>query len=288
MIVWVDAAQSEVGRSIGDAVQVFSSAADWTALSVTGVAAAGAVGAVVRVIDVEGPGWSLWLGGDVMLLDSAITPFGGYYFDGNTPDTTEFTYSWEGTVNDSSSIRTTNDVPIPNPLLDPDCPPVPDPPRPPVIDDSCAETDVTEWRRIVAIIGDIDQWSNPEWLDLIPTVSLTAAADIRLVRIRYYQNPFGRPLNDLEMDSYCAEQIITFIPAGAILTLDGISERVWAEVAGSPATLAADHLLATQQGETSQWPVLGCGIDYYLTIDTPIEIPAGTLDAEYLLTARYR
>lgn len=281
MILWVNDAGVEMGRSVGDSVLASPSDTAWVPLRAQGTPPAGATRGVPRVIDVAGPGWSAWQSGDALLMDDVISPFADYYFDGNTPDTGQWLYVWDGAVNASPSRRLTSLLPPADPLLDPDCPPVPPPPRPPAIPDSCVEDDVTEWRQFWQ---DVPALYVPTWVDSVPILRLEATTNVRLVRVRYYPNPFDRPLAEIEKDSYCSEQIISFIPAGAILTLDGVSERAWAEVAGSSATLAADHLL---RGNDSEWPVLGCGVGYYITVDVPTDLPSNSLGISYSLVQRY-
>lgn len=281
MLVWVNGAGVEVGRAIGDPVVVAPSSNQWTPLRVAGQPPITATRGAIRVIDVAGTGWSTWKSGDSMLLDDAITPFADYYFDGNTPDTAQYDYQWEGAVNASPSKRLMSTAPAPNPLIDPDCPPVPAPPRPPGIPDSCLEDDITEWRRFWQEIPAIYV---PTWVDTVPILKVETSTAVRLVRVRYYPNPFGRPLSSLEPDSFCAEQIISYIPGDAIFTLDGVSQRAFAEMEGSSQTLAADHLL---RGDSNLWPVLGCGISYYVAVDVPTDTPTNALTLGYSLVQRY-
>lgn len=281
MFIWVDGAGVEVSRSIGTGGVVAASGDTWAPLRVTGTPPFGATRGSVRVIDVAGSGWSTWKSGDVLLLDDAITPFAEFYFDGNTADVPGWDYVWDGAVNASPSRRIVSAVPIPNPLIDPDCPPVPPPPRPPQIADSCVEEDTTEWRRFWQEIP-VDYI--PTWIDSVPILKIETSTAVRLVRVRYYPNPFGRPLTALEPDSFCSEQIISYIPGGTIFTLDGVSQRAFAEVAGSSDTLAADHLL---HGDSNLWPVIGCGIGYYVTVDVPTDTPSNALQLDYSMVQRY-
>lgn len=281
MIIWTNSGGAEVGRTIGPDQQVTTSATDWTGLKVSGDPPVGAVGGAVRVIDVAGVGWSLWAAGDTILLDDAIAPFNEYYFDGSTPDTADFDYLWDGTINASASRRLVSTTPPPNPLADPDCPPVPAPPRPPAIADSCVDENVTEWRRIWQ---DITRDSLAEWIDSVPILRLQTTVPVRQVRVRYYPNPFDRPLFELEPGDFCSEQIISFIPGNAIFTLDGVTERAWAEIVGTPGTFEADYLL---RSDTSLWPVVGCGMPYYITIDVPTDVPQNGIEMDYSLVPRY-
>jgi len=281
MLVWLDGAGVEVGRTVGPASNVAASADVWTPLRAQGTPPPNAVYGAVRVIDVQGPGWSLWKGGDSFLIDDLITPFSDFYFDGNTPDTAEWLFDWDGPVNASASHASVNPTPPVSPLVDPDCPPVPAPPRPPEIPNSCVDDDITAWRRFWQ---EIPALYIPTWIDTVPILKITTSTAVRQVRVRYYPNPFDRTLEQLEHDSFCSEQIISYIPGGTVFTLDGVSQRAFAEVTGSPSSLAADSLL---QGDSSLWPVLGCGIKYYVTVDVPTDTPTNALELSYSLVSRY-
>lgn len=281
MIVWLDVSRTEIARAVGESVNVTASVTNWTALSAVGTPPVGAVAGAIRVIDVEGIGWSEWRSGDSLLIDDVITPFTDYYFDGNTPDTVEWLYQWEGAPNASKSTGIRNPEPIPSPLIDPDCPPVPAPPRPPEISDSCVEDDVLQWRRFWQEIPELYTTS---WVDTVSILKVQTSAEVRLVRVRYYPNPFGRTLENLDQDSFCAEQVISYIPGGAIFTLDGVSRRAFLEMEGSSTQYNADSLL---HSDSNLWPLLGCGISYYVTVDVPTDTPTNALDLSYTLVQRY-
>lgn len=281
MYIWLNGAGVEVGRSMGTGQLVGASTDAWTPIRVAGTPPAGATRGAIRVIDVAGTGWSTWKSGDSMLLDDAITPFADYYFDGSTPDTADWNYSWDGAANASPSRGTANTAVPVSPLVDPDCPPVPPPPRPPQIADDCVEDDTFEWRRFWQEIPAVYV---PTWVDTVPILKIETTTAVRLVRVRYYPNPFGRALADLEREGYCSEQTISYIPGDTIFTLDGVGQRAYAELEGSSSTLAADHLL---RGDSTLWPVIGCGVGYYVTVDVPTDTPSNALGLSYSLVQRY-
>src|SRR5690606_34566724 len=147
-----------------------------------------AVYGAVGWVDVAGDGWSLWRGGETVLMDDAMLSIGTLYgwFSGDTPDSADWMYTWLGTPNASVSQATAQDPDDVDPLADPDCPPIPSPPTPPAIADDCIE-EVGSWRRYWAIISE-DQVT--EWLDLVPTITIsTGALPARQVRVRVYRNP---------------------------------------------------------------------------------------------------
>lgn len=279
---WLDAVGGIVGRTLGD--QVVAPSGSPTTLIVNTNAPAGAEHAVVRAVDVAGPGWSPWLSGEIFLLDGGMVtlagPFG--YFDGSFPPVGNYVFSWESTPHNSISLRTTVDLPSLE-LIDPDCVQVPAPPRPPVVPNTCID-EVGMWRRVWKQVNATDV---REWFDTIPTVTIrTGSQAERQVRIRYYANPFNRPLSALSQDDYCGEIIVSYLPPDSVLTLDGITEMSWASVSGGPS-MPADHLLYGSNGMPAEWPVLECGIGYYITMDVPTDNPVGNVSFEFDLVTRY-
>jgi hypothetical protein len=69
------------------------------------------------------------------------------------------------------------------------------------------------------------------------------------------------------------------------MTLDGMTERVWAEVNGGAAT-SADHLMYGSNGTPAAWPHLSCGIGYWVSLDVPSTTLAGNLQVRAFLTQR--
>lgn len=297
-LTWVDAAGANVGaRVLGAATNVPGET--WLRLAVGGVAPAGAVEAVVRAIDVAGTGWSVWLGGEVLDLDGAMISLTEEfpYFDGNTLFDGTYVYEWEGAANASVSTRTPvaqvenqtlvilrdgRAVPESRALNDPDCEIVPAPPRPPIISSDCIE-DVGVWRRYYT---EIPANLVLDWTDIVPTLEITTGAGpARQVRIRYYPNPEALPPGEVDTTWWLSEQIVSFMPAATVLTLDGVTQRVWAEVNGSDP-ISADHLLYGTNGRPATWPVLSCGIPYLVSIEVPIAEAAGNVSVAAYLTAR--
>lgn len=81
----------------------------------------------------------------------------------------------------------------PDPIVDPDCPPIPAPPRPPLIPTSCV-TPETAWRRYWLEIP-AEQVS--AWSVTSPKVVINSGNQaLRQVRVRAYPNPFNRDVDD--------------------------------------------------------------------------------------------
>lgn len=152
-----------------------------------------------------------------------------------------------------------------NPLLDPDCPPVPAPPRPPVVPDACIESP-TDWRRYWL---DIPRAEVSTWSKTLPTLTLsTLDEDVRQVRVRFTPNPFSYPAEEVDPCDFCSEFILSYLPANTRLVVDATVRRAFAEVAGAPAVVASQLLYGTD-GLPMSWPDLSCGTPYVMTVDIP-------------------
>jgi hypothetical protein len=186
------------------------------------------------------------------------------FFFGYTPDTDEYTYAWAGAENASASTKTV--VPVPeSALIDPDCGPIPVAPRPPVVPEMCIDSPVN-WRRYWVEIPAEDV---ALWASTVPTITLnTRDGAERQVRVRFHPNPFGYPVDVVDPLGYCGEFILSYLPANTILTVNGMNESAFAQVAGGEP-LAADHLLYGTDGTPMEWPELSCGVPYVVTIDVP-------------------
>lgn len=281
-IVWIDENGEEMERSAGEGTEVTDTEA-WTRLVTSAQAPIGAITAVVLVRDIEGEGYSPWLSGDWLDADAMMFSLSLYpYFDGSTPDTAGFAYSWLGSPHSSASVREGREIEFVDPLADPDCPPLATPPRPPRVDDSCI--DVTgSWRRYWAIISETEVF---DWLSVVPTLTMTTGEiAARQVRIRFYANPDMLPPEDAGDLPIESEQVVSYLPPNTQLTIDGVSRRVWASVDGGE-DLAAGHLLYGVNGGPATWPTLECGSAYLVSFDVPLDAPAGNLEVGVELTTR--
>lgn len=283
-IQWFNAGGSLLSTTTGTAVNQAANPGDWARIAVKGTAPAGAVTASLGITDVTGTGWSVWRSGDVMAIDDAMLSLGLYpYFDGDTPDDTDFQYDWMGDVDASVSTATVVVGGGSDPLADPDCPPPPAPPRPPIIEDECID-EVGTWRRYWAVVPSPNI---AKWLANVPTITLESGTyATRQARIRLWENPDNLlPDAFIGSQDWVSEQIISYIPPGAIFVLDGVSESARATVGGQ--TVRADHLLFGSGGGPATWPLMRCGIAYLMSIDVPLDAPAGNLNVDVALTTRF-
>src|SRR5690606_33389332 len=102
---------------------------------------------------------------------------------------------------------------------------------------------------------------------------------------RVYRNPDALDPASFPATDWEAEQIVSYIPASTVLTLDGVAQRVWAEVNGGEP-ISADRLLYGSGGGPASWPVLSCGTAYLLSFDVPLDAPEGNLSVDVALTTR--
>lgn len=68
---------------------------------------------------------------------------------------------------------------------------------------------------------------------------------------------------------WCAEFILSYLPAYAEMTIDGLTQKAWASVRGKPDRPASGLLYGTD-GVPMTWAELSCGIDYVMTVDVPL------------------
>lgn len=282
-MAWSDASGLGISTDIGEA-KLVTDTENWTRLVVTGLAPEGAARATVKAYDVEGTGWSPWKSGEWLDADSVMVSLSTLFpwFSGDTKDTAEYDYRWLGTANASVSARYERAVNEVDPLADPDCPPQPTPPSLPTIAADCID-EVGTWRRYALRIpaGEVRQWSST-----LPTLILTTGVNAeRQVRIRYYPNPDELDPEAVIQEGWDAEQILTYIPPNTEITLDGVTERVTASVDGA-APINANRLLYGTGGVPATWPELRCGVGYVVTLDVPLDAPAGNLGARVIVTQR--
>ena len=114
------------------------------------------------------------------------------------------------------------------------------------------------------------------WETMLPTVVLQAGAvDERSIRIQWVR---GTDLSDVACSSI-GEAIVGYIPAGATLTLDGVTGRATVVRAGSSVEQDATSVVSGRNGAPWRPPVLRCGEEHTLVVDAASTVDAGTIVA---------
>jgi hypothetical protein len=242
----------------------------WVNPYVTFTAPATTAGVRLGVVALDANGANVAAGAKAAFVDALIetsSTLPATYYDGDLPSPTSLLdYMWAATRGQSASVL--NELVVAGPVLDPDCPPVPLPPRPPAIESSCLD-EPAQYQRYVAHIPDD---AVPTWSEAVPVIRVYSQAEpIRQMRVRFYTNPFARPMAELPPCDFCGEFIISYMPPNSTLVLDGITQT--ATLAQVPGLFArAGHLLYGSDGGPMVWPHLTCGTAYELMVDI---VPAG-------------
>lgn len=151
-----------------------------------------------------------------------------------------------------------------SPLIDPDCPPVPEPPTVPDISLGCS-AEPASFFSYAALIPDS---ALQTWQDAVPTLTIrTGAQPVRHVRIRMLPRvPETAAVTDLDPCTGCASFVIDYIPPSSVAVIDGMVERVTMQQSNGPLQ-SAGHLVSGIGSEVFEWPSLSCGISYYMVVD---------------------
>lgn len=152
------------------------------------------------------------------------------------------------------------------PVFDPSCPAVIPPPTAPSVPLGCYKAPLNWKRRQFTIPKE----HIPLWLDSVPRIEVHASGtnEVRNLRLRFYADLDGD--GDITDDScaYCGDIVVSYIPPGQTLVLDGADEEVYVEAPGGMRR-RADALVFSTDGSPFTWPVLSCGFGYVVTIDLP-------------------
>lgn len=118
---------------------------------------------------------------------------------------------------------------------------------------------VSSWYRKTIPIPSVDM-NHPG--RVVPMLILDAGpADLKQVRLRFYQNS-----NGLTGCGYDGEFLLSYLPANATMTIDGIRREVWVALSNG-AVVPGGHLLFGSDGNPFQWPTLSCHNASTLVID---------------------
>lgn len=149
---------------------------------------------------------------------------------------------------------------VPECHFDPDCPIPPVLPDAPQTEDlSCHVFHAGGWLRTTLAMPSA-VW--PSYVELSPRIVLeNTGVDRTDVRLRF--SPDGMPPESFDHEFY-----VTWLPAGGVLDLDGINDRITLTCGGM--TRDATHLVfSNKKARANRWPELTCGTQWNLSLDIP-------------------
>jgi hypothetical protein len=152
------------------------------------------------------------------------------------------------------------------PLYDPECSMVITPPAAPNIPLACwtpPAEDSTHNRTTVTIPAQ----NFDKFTEAMPTITIqNDVGNIRDLRIRLYPDPDGLLDINASPCGFISDMVLTFMPVGT-LVIDASREQVHITTEGGH-TRRADSLLVGTDLRPIEWPVLDCGVQYLMTVDT--------------------
>lgn len=259
------------GNAISQASGIFQITAGlnrWTRIAVPIVVGAG-------VVNLWTPVEFRGLGGTDLPFEGQIEIDGLQVEFGNTA-TDFFTGSynnaaWAGTPNASRSVYT---PPVTSEMIDPDCPPLPTPPAPPEITNSCVE-DPDAWTRYAINVPATDI---PLFSSALPVVTIsTGNVAARQVRMRWYRNPLELTVSEINPCDFEGEIIASYVPPFAEMEINSITRTAQAVVDGGLPQVGT-QLLYGPDGGPMIWPELSCNIPYVFTVDVEPDGDVANLD----------
>lgn len=158
-------------------------------------------------------------------------------------------------------------------ILDPWCPAIPKAPSVPSVDLACFDLP-DNWDRYVF---PITRHAMRVWQDAVPKVTIFSGDnEFHSLRLRFYSDPLSRgatmstPLDAIDLCDFCADFLISYIPANAKFVLDGSEEKITCTVTTNKNRKKiknASSLVMDTDGGPFQWPVISCGYAYLLVVD---------------------
>lgn len=161
---------------------------------------------------------------------------------------------------------------VDEPLIDPDCPPLAPIPDVPDVEVVCSPPNFSSSSTVFTIPPEVLH----DWTDSVPIIEIRSDSAVRGVRARFFPKiREDMTPQDIEGCSACGGFQVTYIPPNSVMKIDGTRKRVVVEEAGG-RTRQASHLLASGEGNTPlSWPVLGCGLGYYVLLESSGESLGG-------------
>lgn len=100
------------------------------------------------------------------------------------------------------------------------------------------------------------------WVESVPVLSIyTGATDMRCVRVRFFRNPYDLPCDVVggqDPCQFCDEFGVSWIPAGAVFTVDGRRKQVSLDCSSPGGPTYLGPYLYASPGKAFSWPVFDC------------------------------
>lgn len=149
------------------------------------------------------------------------------------------------------------------PINDPSCPILVVPPGPPAVALNCFSVPA-KWTRYRFTIPSS---AVPLWSDVVPVMTLTTPrAALDTVRFRFYVDRQDGTNPSANNCDYCSEFIVTYMPQNTALDIDAVNQQVVFRNSGQ--AVRAEHLLTNSKGGPFSFPVLSCGTQYLVLVDS--------------------
>lgn len=151
------------------------------------------------------------------------------------------------------------------PVFDPTCALLIAPPDVPSVVPMCFSFPVNYTRRTFTIPRE----NIPLWTEIVPMVQLTTkTVEARNVRLRFYADTFDTGTPQSDPCNYCGDLVVSYIPPGSTLVLDGMDQTVYIDQPGQ-GRRRADALVSDSTGNPFEWPQFSCGFGYVVAVDMP-------------------
>lgn len=173
----------------------------------------------------------------------------------------------EGDVDTTTFEEALCGQPLWAPLYDPECAAAITPPSPPNVPLGCW-TAPTEGATFDRTVVTIPATTFQTFTEMMPVLTLTNVnvEPLRDIRIRFYRDP----LDDLDLEAnpceFVSDIVLSFIPSGTLI-IDASYEQTHITTTGGNTRRADSLIFATDQRPV-RWPVLDCGVQYLMTVDT--------------------
>lgn len=221
-------------------------------------------------------------GGAVWTATMTATAGNPYEFGTETPIIESFSSTGGTFVCDPAGVMETKGKTVTDanckpsiyyPVFDPDCPAFIPPPEYTTVPLGCGYGKPESWlRRKFTIPADFI----PLWGEVVPKIEIHAPTTkdkqgktVRTenIRLRFYADVDGDGNTDDDVCAYCGDIVVSYVPAGETLVLDGSDQIVYVEAPGG-GKRRADSLVFDTDGNPFEWPVLSCGFGYIVAVDT--------------------